>query len=92
MFFSLVLVCTAGDLRVDAALGGTAASPSASSSSSGNQLSEPFFAEELRGGRGATVNATAQLGVTTYLHCRVNSLGGKMVSCIFNRNGFFLDH
>ncbi len=25
-------------------------------------------------------NVTAQLGVTTYLHCRVNSLGGKTVS------------
>ena len=28
----------------------------------------------------ATENVTAQLGITTYLHCRVNNLGGKMVS------------
>ena len=27
-----------------------------------------------------TENVTAQLGITTYLHCRVNNLGGKMVS------------
>ena len=26
------------------------------------------------------LNATAQLGVTVYLHCKVNNLGGNVVS------------
>ena len=41
-------------------------------------LGEPYFADEH--GNGLTVNTTAQLGITTYLHCKVNSLGGKTVS------------
>ena len=78
-FFLLpsVLVYTAGDERVAAA------------KRSSQPLGEPFFAEELKGGGGGgggggnVVNATAQMGITTYLHCRVNSLGGKMVSQTF---------
>ena len=38
-------------------------------------LGEPYFVEEDLNIK----NVTAQLGVTTYLHCRVNSLGGKTV-------------
>ena len=37
---------------------------------------EPYFAE---GASGETRNMSAQLGTTTYLHCKVNSLGGKTV-------------
>ncbi len=51
-------------------------------------LGEPFFADEVKSASTdssgvSVVNATAQLGITTYLHCRVNSLGGKMVSYSF---------
>ena len=43
---------------------------------------EPYFAEEAAGTGTASemVNVTAQIGITTYLHCKVNSLGGKTVS------------
>ena len=37
---------------------------------------EPYFAE---GVSGELRNMSAQLGTTTYLHCKVNSLGGKTV-------------
>ena len=40
---------------------------------------EPYFAE---GSSGETRNMSAQLGTTTYLHCKVNSLGGKTVITI----------
>ena len=49
-------------------------------------LGEPYFARYGPGsglssaGSVVTENVTAQLGITTYLHCRVNNLGGKMVS------------
>ena len=42
------------------------------------RLSEPYFAADASPGE--IQNVTAQLGTTTYLHCRVNSLGGKTVS------------
>jgi hypothetical protein len=38
-------------------------------------LGEPYFVDEDI----SIKNVTAQLGVTTYLHCKVNSLGGKTV-------------
>lgn len=40
-------------------------------------LGSPYF---QNGEAGSRVNVTTQLGSTTYLHCRVNRLGGKMVS------------
>lgn len=42
-------------------------------------LQEPYFAEQVDAPYGL-VNVTAQLGITTYLHCKVNSLGGNTVS------------
>ena len=39
-------------------------------------IGEPYFAEDPVGVR----NVTAQLGLTTYLHCKVNNLNGKTVS------------
>jgi hypothetical protein len=33
---------------------------------------------------GARVNVTTQLGSTTYLHCKVNRLGGKTVRILQN--------
>ena len=38
-------------------------------------LGEPYFVDEDV----SIKNVSAQLGVTTYLHCRVNNLGGKTV-------------
>lgn len=83
----LVLVA-AGDARYG--------SSSTSSSSSSNahhvlppgetSLGDPYFARYGPGsglasaGSVVTENVTAQLGITTYLHCRVNNLAGKMVS------------
>ena len=40
-------------------------------------IGEPFFAEDTTMG---VKNVTAQLGLTTYLHCKVNNLNGKTVS------------
>ena len=50
-----------------------------SSSSSHTDLAvigDPYFAEDAVG----VNNVTAQLGLTTYLHCKVNNLNGKTVS------------
>jgi len=47
-------------------------------------LGEPYFVDEDT----SIKNVTAQLGVTTYLHCRVNSLGGKTV--ILFKNELFI--
>ncbi len=55
---------------------GDAAHGSVAGSANDGGLGEPFFADEVDG----ITNVTAQLGITTYLHCRVNSLGGKMAS------------
>lgn len=41
-------------------------------------IGEPYFAEDLV--YGGVRNVTAQLGLTTYLHCKVNNLNGKTVS------------
>ena len=41
-------------------------------------LGNPYFQS---GEVGSRVNVTTQLGDTTYLHCRVNRLGGSVVSC-----------
>ena len=40
-------------------------------------LGNPYFQS---GEVGSRVNVTTQLGDTTYLHCRVNRLGGSVVS------------
>ena len=45
----------------------------------GKSIREPYFEVE-NSGVGGVENVTAQLGITTYLHCKVNSLGGKTVS------------
>ena len=39
-------------------------------------LGSPYFQHQ----DADLVNVTTQLGATTYLHCRVNKLGGKIVS------------
>ena len=39
-------------------------------------LGSPYFQHQEAG----LVNVTTQLEATTYLHCRVNRLGGKTVS------------
>ena len=41
-------------------------------------IGEPFFTEESSAM--GVKNVTAQLGLTTYLHCKVNNLNGKTVS------------
>ena len=41
-----------------------------------DSLGDPYFAEDTLG----VTNVTAQLGLTTYLHCKVNNLNGKTVS------------
>ena len=41
-----------------------------------DSLGDPYFAEDTHG----VTNVTAQLGLTTYLHCKVNNLNGKTVS------------
>lgn len=38
-------------------------------------IGEPYFAEDPVGVK----NVSAQLGLTTYLHCKVNNLNGKTV-------------
>ena len=43
-----------------------------------SEIGEPFFAEESTAL--GVKNVTAQLGLTTYLHCKVNNLNGKTVS------------
>ena len=83
-------MCT-GDARVGVSPStGAASSAEAANYNGGKGLGEPFFADAFpgaggkRGGAGGyesdVINVTAQLGITTYLHCRVNSLGGKTVS------------
>ena len=42
-------------------------------------IGDPYFAEGDSGAVGVN-NVTAQLGLTTYLHCKVNNLNGKTVS------------
>ena len=44
-------------------------------------IGEPYFAEDPVGVK----NVTAQLGLTTYLHCKVNNLNGKTVSELYNQ-------
>ena len=41
-------------------------------------LGSPYF--QSREGGGGVLNVTTQLEASTYLHCRVNRLGGKTVS------------
>jgi hypothetical protein len=47
-------------------------------------LGEPYFVDEDV----SIKNVSAQLGVTTYLHCRVNNLGGKTVSVVSTEGSF----
>ena len=53
-----------------------ALTPSEVSMTSADSLVDPYFAEDTHG----VTNVTAQLGLTTYLHCKVNNLNGKTVS------------
>ena len=62
-----VFVC-AGDARRRHENPNTAAPPA-----------QPYLAEPVTKG-GGMYNVTAQLGVTAYLHCKVNNLGGNVVS------------
>ena len=66
----------------DARLGSSSSSQHHHLLPPGGSLGEPYFAAygPDSSAPAATENATAQQGITTYLHCKVNSLGGKMVS------------
>ena len=55
-----------------------ALTPSEVSMTSADSLVDPYFAEDKCDQ--CVTNVTAQLGLTTYLHCKVNNLNGKTVS------------
>lgn len=78
---STVLVCT-GDARTGHVSVEGTNNPLRHGRSINGQigLGEPYFAESLPNGPNQVLNVTAQLGITTYLHCKVNSLAGKTVS------------
>ena len=80
LFLSFSVFVYVGDARMDSA----SAQGSLVHLEGASGLAEPYFADDnVGGGAGGPqglVNVTAQLGITTYLHCKVNSLGGKTVS------------